>query len=319
MLPAMRRILYPTILFVILELAVIYALVMWTVRWALARHEYEALGRIARRTVSEITATPSGTATLVMGIILFAIIMAGSTLLFVGWLRERSLHRKRTIFFASISHELMTPLTSFQLNTELLLKNDEDPKLTREQARQLLVDMRSQSLRLGRRLRNIIQTTRLENRRLTLEPESVDAVDFLRHFCSRSSRVNPGADIVFSCVPDATAPAMIDASYMEIVLENLLENAIKYGATELVFSVQQKTGQVDISISDNGAGIEPKDLNKIFSLFYRASEKTRGTGLGLSVARQLVKLHKGRIRAHSDGKDRGTTFIIELPAGQVES
>ncbi|MBU1068007.1 HAMP domain-containing histidine kinase [Myxococcota bacterium] len=316
----MKRILYPTILFVLLELTLIFALVMWTVRSVLTRQEYEAVSRIARSTVKEMSFT--GTATMVIGIVILALIMAGSTLLFVGWLRERIMHRKRAQFFQSFSHELMTPLTSLQMNADLLLEDHDHHKLTAPQVRQLVEDMRSQTRRLERRLRNIIETTRIENRRLELEKTVVDLGAWVGEFVARSSLISVTGHVKFSVETPGETPsrAAVDERYLDIVLENLLENAVKNGARHVEISVHGTGDSVEVRVSDDGGGIDPADLPSIFRLFYRGRQQTsRGSGLGLSVTRQIVRLHGGRIAATSEGLGQGAVFTITLPRAKGAS
>lgn len=310
----MKRALYPTVLFVLLELTLIFALVMWTVRSVLSRHEYESVSRIARTTVNELSFT--GTATMVVGIVILAIVMAGSTLLFAGWLRERSLHRKRAEFFQSFSHELMTPLTSLQMNADLLIADRDEGRLTKEQVSQLLEDMRTQSRRLERRLRNIIETTRVEHRRLRLQTEVLDLGEYARGFPARSALVSVTPQVVFSVDAPGEGPALagVDVRYLDIVLDNLFENAVKNDARHVELAVRRAGEQVELRVTDDGAGIDPKDLPGIFRMFFRGRQQTsRGSGLGLAVSRQIVKLHKGRISAFSEGLGHGASFTISLP------
>lgn len=317
MFGGMKRALYPTVLFVLLELTLIFALVMWTVRSVLARHEYEAVSRIARTTVRELSFT--GTATMVIGIVILSLVMAGSTLLFAGWLRERSLHRKRAEFFQSFSHELMTPLTSLQMNADLLAADQDEGKLTREQVRQLLGDMRAQSRRLERRLRNIIETTRFEHRRLRLQTEALDLKEYAREFPSRSALVSVTSGVVFSVEAPGEGPALaeVDARYLDIVLDNLFENAVKNDARHVELAVRVAGDRAELVVTDDGAGIDPRDLPGLFRMFFRGRQQTsRGSGLGLAVCRQIVKLHKGRIAAFSEGPGRGATFTVSLPCAK---
>jgi signal transduction histidine kinase len=317
----MKRILYPTILFVVLELTLIFALVMWTVRSVLSRQEYEAVSRIARTTVKEMSFT--GTATMVIGIVILALIMAGSTLLFVGWLRERTLHRKRAAFFQSFSHELMTPLTSLQMNSDLLLENHGKGRLTEQQELQMLEDMRSQTRRLERRLRNIIETTRIENRKLSLSTGVVDLDPWVRDFMLRSSLIAFTTQVTFSVETAGDMPprASVDERYLDIALENLLENAVKNGAAHVEISVHGRKDLVELRVSDDGDGIDPADLPNLFRMFYRGKKQTsRGSGLGLAVTRQIVRLHGGHISAASGGIGQGAAFTITLPrAGKGEA
>jgi signal transduction histidine kinase len=106
----------------------------------------------------------------------------------------------------------------------------------------------------------------------------------------------------------------VDERYLDIVLENLLENAVKNGARHVEISVHGTGDSVEVRVSDDGGGIDPADLPSIFRLFYRGRQQTsRGSGLGLSVTRQIVRLHGGRIAATSEGLGQGAVFTITLP------
>ena len=120
-------------------------------------------------------------------------------------------------------------------------------------------------------------------------------------------------------IPEEPIPLYIDLPKMSVVFVNLILNAIRFSPVEgdICLSVDEKKDEVMVSISDTGRGIDPEKLEKIFEVFFQEDDHmTRrygGLGLGLSIARELIQLHGGRIWAESEGLGKGATFRVVLP------
>jgi signal transduction histidine kinase len=125
---------------------------------------------------------------------------------------------------------------------------------------------------------------------------------------------HPGVRIAMH-IPDDLPPVNLDSTRIEVVLHNLVANALTYGAGEVYISAQQRDETIIVSVSDNGPGIEPDELPHIFERFYRArhgrQRHSGGTGLGLTICKAFIEAHGGTIWAQSSGQ--GTTISFSLP------
>lgn len=227
----------------------------------------------------------------------------------------RQSERLRRELTANVSHELRTPLTSIKGFAETLL---DGAMRDEETCRRFLTIIDSEADRLVKLVDDLLDLSRLESKRATLELKPVDlaelvpqAVDKLRPLAESSGLV------LHQAVPGHIVVAA-DADRLEQVLTNLIDNAIKYtppgGRVEV--RVQPTDGEVEVAVVDTGRGIRPEDLPHVFERFYRADRsRTRGsggTGLGLAIAKHIVEAHGGRISVYSR-LDEGTTFTFTLP------
>jgi two-component system phosphate regulon sensor histidine kinase PhoR len=245
--------------------------------------------------------------------------VGGAAVIFHDITRLRQLEEMRREFVANISHELRTPLSIFQGYVETLLH---DPAIPRKDLVASLQVMRKHSNRLNALTEDLLTLARLESRtyKLQLAPIRLDAL--LDNAASdwRSVAAKNGISIVLEA-GKAMPEVVADEVRMEQVLNNLLDNALKYtargGAITLSASV---SGDVaELRCADTGVGIPPADLPRIFERFYRVekarSRETGGTGLGLSIVKHILTLHGGSVDVQSEfGK--GTTFIVRLPCGR---
>jgi signal transduction histidine kinase len=118
--------------------------------------------------------------------------------------------------------------------------------------------------------------------------------------------------------PEEKIAVVGDRAELQTVFSNLLDNAVKYSNGEPKIVVRLKTSAMryaDVFVKDNGIGIEPGDLKRVFKRFYRASNggSKKGTGLGLAIVKAIVKKHGGKVKAESKGLGRGSTFWVRLP------
>lgn len=234
----------------------------------------------------------------------------------VAWYlaRQRSLARARRDFVASVSHELRTPLAQIRLFTETILLGRATSLAERD--RWLGVISR-ETRRLGDLLENVLIFAQLDADRTQLEMERTDLGELVE-------------EIVESYVPVAEQKGMrlladapsgivvtVDPRAMRQVVVNLLDNALKYGPTgQLVrVDVTRSGEEAELAVEDGGEGIPPESRRRLFEPFVRLGRfagTTAGSGIGLSVVRDIVRLHSGRIRVE-DGKTAGARFVVELP------
>ncbi len=211
-----------------------------------------------------------------------------------------------------VSHELRAPLTNINGSVELLVS---DTGLEPGQ-RAMLHIIREQTQRLTRLVQGILNVSRIEAGRLTLHQEPLD-VSYVLTRVAKNTRGAPPRDIEVD-LPAYPLMAWADLDRVEEVLVNLVDNALKYSPpdTPVRLSGYNAAHQIVIAVSDNGIGIPPDQLERIFEKFHRLEQgdnrETYGHGLGLYIARGLVQALGGRMWAESM-PGRGSTFYFTLP------
>ncbi len=228
----------------------------------------------------------------------------------------RRTDRIRRDFVANVSHELRTPLTAIRGYVEALAD------ATPEESRTFLEIITRHTLRMERLVRDLLRLARIEAGQETMDrlPCSVEgllaAVQTDLAGLIASKRLTIDRDIA-----PAAAQVSGDPTKLQDVLRNLLENAANYSPEggRIRLSSTAADGRVQITVADEGPGIPPADLQRVFERFYRVDKaRTRdgrdpgGTGLGLSIARHLIGLHGGTISA-ANGTPHGAVFTITLP------
>jgi PAS domain S-box-containing protein len=225
------------------------------------------------------------------------------------------LEHERDQFFASISHDLRTPLAAITASISVVLANE--PPATSPALHRLLVNVEESADDMARMIEDLLELTRLQAGRIELHREVSD----LRDVARRAAReVEPlvharGQHIELE-LPSAPLEGWIDAERLGRVLMNLLGNANKYGRDEgaILVRLEDQPREAVFSIVDDGPGISARDQTRIFERFYRAESaaNAKGSGLGLPIARALVELHGGRIWVESK-LGHGAAFRVALP------
>src|SRR5215475_10750793 len=168
-----------------------------------------------------------------------------------------------------------------------------------------------------RLIEDLLDLTRIARGQLTLQLRQVDAHELLQSALEIVRSEIEQRHLTLSVALTASRHALIaDAPRLQQVFWNLLRNACKFtpeNGTISVRSYNPSPGRITIEINDNGIGIEPQFVGKVFNAFEQADSKTEGLGLGLVISKAIVEMHSGTIRAHSDGLGKGATFVIELP------
>lgn len=226
--------------------------------------------------------------------------------------REVDLARQRRNFMLSITHELKSPIAAMRLALETIAKRE----LQREQLEKLSTNGLRDAARLQTLVEDLLLAARLEdNWRPT--PEALD-VRAIAQDCVANLLVRfPAANILLD-IPADFPSARADKSGLTAVVQNLLENAVKYApeGTPVQFSAEQTdSGSFRLRVADQGMGIPDSEKAAVFEKFYRVgneeTRRTTGTGLGLYIVRQVVRAHGGTISV-LDNKPKGTVFVVEM-------
>lgn len=230
--------------------------------------------------------------------------------------RLAELDKVRSDFLTIASHELRTPL-AIVLGYAALLQ---------EQTSEGFSDQAKALLRGARRLQGIIKSitnlSYLESGKVELAPSRVILQELLENICDDWEPLLAGKhQQLRRSFPSKPIPVVVDRDRIVTALGNLFNNAVEFTPTEglIEVAIRPQTGKVAVSVTDTGVGIPPDELERVFEPFYQVEDpmkrRHQGIGLGLSVARQIVELHGGRIWAESV-KDRGSRFTFTLPLAQ---
>ncbi|MBY0612429.1 MAG: hypothetical protein K2P80_09610 [Beijerinckiaceae bacterium] len=229
--------------------------------------------------------------------------------------------RLRATLLSSLSHDLRTPLASI-VGAVTTLRHYAG-KMPEETAADLLVSIEEEAARLSRFVANMLDMSRIETGELDARRDWVDVGDVIRSAVSRGHSIFPKRPIHAS-LADRLPLVRGDAILLGQVLFNLIDNANKYAGpgTPTAIHARQEGPDLVISVTDEGVGIPPGDLERVFTKFYRggtADGREAGTGLGLSICRGLIEAMGGTIAAQSPAvRRRGTRILIRLPAAEPD-
>lgn len=229
--------------------------------------------------------------------------------------RLRLLDEVKGNLVSTVSHELKTPLTSIRMGLHLLLEErigGLNPKQT-----ELLLAAREESERLLRMINDLLDLARLESGHLHLDPAGALPSDLIRTAVEDCGGIAETRDVRLRTeVEPNVARVLADPSQLAHVFANLLSNALKYSprGEEVTLKAANHGEMVRFSVCDHGKGIAPEYHAHIFDRFFRVpGESSRGVGLGLAIAREIVTAHGGRIGIRSDGL-HGCEFFFDVPA-----
>ena len=240
----------------------------------------------------------------------------GTILVFRDLTRLKQLERTREEFVANVSHELRTPLSLIKGYVETLLDGARDNP---EVAERFLKIIERNANRLDLLIQDLLTISALESEKikLNLQPVVLRALAEKVFTDLHAKAENKNVELV-NDVPELTANG--DVNRLDQVLANLVDNAIKYGRAEGRVTVGGKKlddGKVEIFVRDDGPGIPPEAINRVFERFYRVdkarSRDQGGTGLGLSIVKHIVQAHGGEVRVESE-LGKGATFFFTVPA-----
>jgi PAS domain S-box-containing protein len=225
--------------------------------------------------------------------------------------REHELDEFKTTLLAAVSHEVRTPLAAIKGYASTLLREDVTWGLSDQ--RHFLQTMSGEADRLAQLVSNLLDLSRQEAGLLLLNCEPARMQDLV---AQTIERLNHEGVTIAHHLPGDLPLVNVDRARMEIVLHNLVANALVYGDGEVRITAEQQNEVMIVAVADNGPGIAPDELPHVFERFYRAphgrEQRSGGTGLGLSICKAFVEAHGGRIWAESS--ERGTTISFSLPS-----
>ncbi len=226
--------------------------------------------------------------------------------------KERELGDLKSRFISMASHEFRTPMSTILSSMELIEKYNE--RLDAEKKSKLFNQVRSAIKHMTQLLNDVLIIGKIESGKMEFIPETTDIALFCNEIIDEiGTSIGSGHHLLFTC--SNPVEAKVDKKLFRQVVTNLLTNAIKYSepGSEVKIRIDKREEAFIFAISDNGIGIPEADQDNLFETFHRASNvgNISGTGLGMSIVKNAVELHKGQITFKSD--IGGTTFEVTLP------
>jgi two-component system, OmpR family, sensor histidine kinase SenX3 len=257
---------------------------------------------------------------LVIGIVLFALIIAGLIINTIFLVREIRRNEQHDSFINAVTHELKTPIASIRLYLETLQAR----QLSEAQRQEFYRVMHKDTDRLTGTVELVLRAAETVQKRGVRNWASLDMAGLL-HECvvlARQRHQLTEETLVETTQPLPQAATMVigDVEELRTAIANLLDNAVKYSPDGVRISAEVLTqgDEVLLKVTDQGVGIPRGDLRRIFKRFFRAGRartKVKGTGLGLFIVSEIIRKHRGSVMAESDGegKGKGATFTLRLP------
>jgi two-component system sensor histidine kinase SenX3 len=254
-----------------------------------------------------------------LGVIFFGAITAGLILNTSFLVREIRRNEQHDSFINAVTHELKTPLASIRLYLQTLQRRDVDEAQRREFYRFMLDD----TDRLQSTVEQVLKAGEAGHKR-TRQRVPLDFSGLVRECVevALTSHHLPPEAVRYEPAVNGRGETRVsgDSEELRTAVSNLLDNAIKYSGASVDVRVRLETTdakRIMLSVQDNGVGIPPGELKRIFKRFYRVPNRNlhgvKGTGLGLFIVRAIAHKHGGRVFAKSQGEGLGTTVVLELP------
>ena len=257
---------------------------------------------------------------LFLGVLLTLAIITGVVLNTIFLVREIRRNEQHDSFINAVTHELKTPVASIRLYLETLQRREiSDAK--RQEFYGIMLD---DSDRLLYTIEQVLRTGRVGPASRRARTARVDLHEMVQESLALARtrhHLQPGALEYAETLPSGMRPVVLgDIDELRAALLNLVDNAIKYSGPAvrvLVELISVERGKAAIRVRDQGVGIPPRELKRVFRRFYRIPEalasRVAGTGLGLFIVKSVAKRHGGRVFAESEGPGRGSTFTLQLP------
>jgi two-component system, OmpR family, sensor histidine kinase SenX3 len=256
---------------------------------------------------------------LFFGIVFFALIIAGMVVNTIFLVRELRRSERHDSFINAVTHELKTPVASIRLHLETLQRRE----LPEQQKQEFYRLMLSDTDRLTETVEQVLRAGRAGDKKTGREKAEVDFSQLVRE-CIDATRsrhhLQPEALRYQEASNGDGLRVRGNAEDLRTAVSNVLDNAVKYSGGKVDVRVQLETPDekhIVLRVQDQGVGIPPEDVKRIFKRFYRVTHRSlaqvKGTGLGLFIVKAIALKHGGNVFAESAGEGQGTTIVLELP------
>lgn len=310
-----KKLFHPFITFISIQILWLLVLVFW-IYWFLGRHQQ--FKELAARYQSEWLPGNTDWLILTEGILLLVAILIGIYVIFLYWRRQASLYKAQRHFINQVTHELKSPLASIQLHLETIQMRQPTP----EQLQKFITMMQGDSVRLHGLINNLLTAGRVEHKGAKLNLQTGNLSAYIDGYLTQELDNFPEqGSLHWEITPDLIV--RFESESLESVLRNLLENSLLYvdGAPKINITLKRDGSMAHLIFSDKGHGIPQRYQKKVFRMFYRikyTGKTIRGSGLGLFIVRNVIRLHSGKVWADSPGSGLGTNFHITLPLASVD-
>jgi two-component system, OmpR family, phosphate regulon sensor histidine kinase PhoR len=244
--------------------------------------------------------------------VLVGIIALGLFLVFTYYSKVIQLYKQQQNFINGFTHELKTPIASLRLFLDAFSRHE----LSREDQLKYLGYMRRDIDRLTDNVNQILQIAKLEDKSYQKQFETIDLKVFLEGLLNKISHTHQDVELKIECDTEGPWIIPMERTLIEMVVMNLVSNGIHYNHNDrkrLILRLKRTKTEVLLSLEDNGVGLDKRDIKKIFKKFYQVGTSSKGSGLGLYMVAQVMKLHRGKVAANSEGMGKGSTFILSFP------
>ncbi|WP_305044617.1 sensor histidine kinase [Geoalkalibacter sp.] len=305
-----KKIFNPLMALIAIQLAWLLVVLVW-IRWFVSSHQ--KLRELAEKYSPELLHGSVDWLLLAEGLILLVLILGGVYVIFIYWRRQAALYREQKKFISQVTHELKSPLASIQLHLETIRLRQPPP----EKLDAFVATMLADTQRLHGLINNLLTANRLELKAPRLSLRRADLSAFVgNYFAQQRASLPAGAKLSLEIESGLISP--FESESLETVLRNLLENALVYSdpPADIEVSLRGEKNYCHLQVRDRGRGLDTSELKKVFRIFYRANrgnERVPGTGLGLFIARAIIRRHRGKIWMESAGPGQGACVHILLP------
>lgn len=245
------------------------------------------------------------------GLVFFSILLFGLWKIRSSIKKELQLSERQNNFLLSVTHELKTPLAANKLYLQTIQKRN----LDEEKRKSLMEKAIQENERLEGMIENILNASRLENNALKPHKEETNVSALFEQLAERFHKRNQQELLILNLEKDIVSN--LDIFFIETIVNNLLENALKYGGSSgnIELYLFRKADRLIFGVKDQGPGIPKEEIKEVFEKFYRSgNEDTRqqkGSGLGLFIVAELVRMHQGKVSC-KENTPRGANFEITL-------
>ncbi len=251
---------------------------------------------------------------------LIAVVLVGILLAFIYYQKTVDLFRLQHNFIYNFTHELKTPVTSLRIYLETFIKHELKPNEIKKYSTNMLEDINH----LTENINSILDLARIESQNFGSEITRESLVKLVETFCKKNASLFRDLDIEIDNQSSNNMVYPVNLFLFEMLLMNIISNAIKYSESsnpKLVIRFKNFIQKITIEFIDNGIGVDKKEVKKIFRKFYQAgrykANDVSGSGLGLYLVSSISAIHGWKASAASNGKKKGTTFIITIPKASI--